>query len=46
MGDFIVVGVIAVAAFFAARYVWKSRREGKCVGCKGCSGGCSHCQYK
>ena len=45
MGDVIVVAVIALAAGLAARYIWKSRRSGKCVGCKGCSGGCTHSQH-
>ncbi|MEM1484650.1 FeoB-associated Cys-rich membrane protein [Oscillospiraceae bacterium PP1C4] len=36
LGDFIIIGVIAVLLFFAIRY--SVRHKGGCGGCSGCSG--------
>lgn len=41
MGNFIVLAVLAVIVFFAARSIYKKRKSGSgcngnCAGCKGC----------
>ncbi len=50
-GDMIIIAVLLVAVFFAARAIIKSKKSGgcsgdcsscgKCGGCSGCSGCCS-----
>ncbi len=40
MGDIIVLGVLAIVIFLAARSLVKSRKSGccgSCAGCRGCS---------
>lgn len=49
MTDVIIIAVVAVLIFLAARYIYKEKKAGKvCVGCPhsgscggNCSGGCS-----
>ena len=42
MGSVIVVAVLAVVVFFAARSVWKNHKNGECPGgCAGCSNACN-----
>lgn len=43
MGDVIVLAVLAGVVLLAVRSLLKGRKEGKCSGCSGCSGGCSGC---
>ena len=41
MGELIVILIVAVAVFLAARSLWKGHKTGG--SCSGCSGGCSSC---
>ena len=43
MGDIIVLGVIAVAVFFAIRSIRMDHKSGGCAGCSKCSGCNGHC---
>ncbi|MCI8756840.1 MAG: FeoB-associated Cys-rich membrane protein [Oscillospiraceae bacterium] len=45
MVTWIVLGIILIAAFFAARYSFRKAKNGECIGCSGCKNGC-HCQHK
>jgi len=46
MATVIISAVIVIAMAAAIRYVVKSHKEGKCVGCSGggCGGSCGCCQ--
>lgn len=51
MGDFIVLGIVAVCLALALRAIHRDRKAGKhcggCSGCSGCSGGnCGACQKR
>ena len=46
MGDLLVLAVIGLAVFFAARTLRKDRKQGGCAGCSGCGGNCGSCKYK
>ena len=41
MLQYIILLVLALGAFFAARAVLKSAKQGGCVGCSGSCSGCS-----
>ncbi|MCI9272191.1 MAG: FeoB-associated Cys-rich membrane protein [Dorea sp.] len=41
MGTFVVLSVVLVLIFFAARSVIRDKKSGRCSGgCAGCKGGC------
>lgn len=44
LATILVVLLLAVAVFFAARHILRTRKAGGCVGCSGCSGSCPHCE--
>lgn len=37
-GDILVLLILAVAVWFAVRYMWRESKKGGCAGCSGCSG--------
>jgi len=44
LGNLIVIIILAVLVFFAARSIWRSHKSGGCAGCSGCGGGsCAGC---
>jgi len=44
MTDFIVIAILAVVVGFAARYVYKAKKNGaKCIGCPA-GGSCCTCE--
>ena len=44
MANFIVIAILAVVVFFAARSVYKSAKRGGCCGdCSACGGCCHSC---
>lgn len=41
MINWIIGGILLIAALLAVRYVWRQHKQGKCAGgCAGCSGCC------
>ncbi|MBR0342833.1 MAG: FeoB-associated Cys-rich membrane protein [Oscillospiraceae bacterium] len=43
LGNLIVIAVLAIVVFFAARSVWRTHKSGGCSGCGGNCSGCSGC---
>lgn len=41
--DCIILGIVLTAVIIAVRYMYKKKKSGKCIGC---SGDCSHCEFR
>lgn len=37
--SWIILGILILLAFLAVRYIVKTKKSGKCVGCSGCAKG-------
>lgn len=43
--DYMILLAVALAVLFAARFIYRRRRNGGCCGgCGGCSGNCAACK--
>lgn len=40
-GNCLVIGILGILCFLAIRFIYKTKKEGKCIGCS--EGSCSSC---
>lgn len=45
-GDYLILAGVGLWLATSFGYMYRRRRQGKCIGCSGCSGGCAGCPKK